>query len=264
MELFVFIYETDKEREKRLCDRLELLTAAADISRVKLYNCRSEKAAEFFSDEQWQSLQMAFISLDSPDGKNIGKTLYQKNPACRLTYYKEGCAQLEELLPSRPVRYWNCLDFRKLDIIFKKQLKEMEDDPFFFHYSDRLRSVSIPYQSVYYAYSRNRAVYLHTVQGEVGPLPRTLDYIQKLFKGEAFVRVHQSFLVRRRSVRMLDKGKKVIIMENGEEIPVSKSLYNKVVNLFDKNDSLEGQKCGIQDKTGEKMISCGQEVRGNE
>ena len=73
----------------------------------------------------------------------------------------------------------------------------------------------------------SRPVYLHTQTEDVGPLPKSLDEIQKKLPDYSFTRVHQSFLVNNRYVRRLNKSTKTLYLVNDIEIPVSRALYDR-------------------------------------
>ena len=123
--------------------------------------------------------------------------------------------------------------------VFHRQLESIKQDPYFFYYSDRMRSLAVSVDSVIYAYSLKRAVYLYTEAGEYGPLPRSLDEIQKRLPDHQFTRVHKSVLVNNSYVRSLDKGTKTLYLVNQIEIPVSRALYEQTRQIFGQNDSLD-------------------------
>lgn len=152
-----------------------------------------------------------------------------------MIYYKKGETNLVPFLPTRPVWYWNVNDSSALDRIFEMQMNAMKEDPYIFYYSDRLRSLAVSCASIFYAHSLKRAVYLHTVNGEEGPLPKSLDEIQRMLPEREFIRVHQSFLVRRDAVRKLDRESHILELKDGTEIPVSRALYENVTALFCQN-----------------------------
>ena len=98
-----------------------------------------------------------------------------------------------------------------LSEIFFEQLSALRGDPGFLYYSDRYRSLTVPYCGILCLYSQKRAIYIHTVQGEVGPIPKPLDSMAATLPQALFVRVHQSFLVNRGHLRTLNKSTRMTL-----------------------------------------------------
>lgn len=247
MDLCFFISDPDGYRRNRIEKEIEHLALLADIQKLEFLQCDKTETIEQLKEAHWRMLTIALISLDFDNAKEIGDCLYHNNPACRLIYYREGEANLQNLLPARPVWYWNCKEVESLKDIFHFQLEAIKKDPYYFYYSDRIRSLAVSLDTILYVYSLKRAVYLHTENGEYGPLPRSLDEIQKKLPDYGFTRVHQSFLVNNRYVRRLDKSTRTLYLVNEIEIPVSRALYEKAREIFGQNDGFNDQNDEIKD-----------------
>ncbi len=233
MDLCIFLAEDNPVRATQIKLALRCFASLSDVDRVDFYTCSQAAVPGKMTAAQLCEIHFALISLDFPSAKEVGLRLYQANPACRLIYYGDGSAELLPLLPSRPVWYWDCRDREALNAIWKTQLRAIQDDRNFFWYSDRLRSVAVPYVAVLCAYSLKRSVYLHTAARDLGPLPKALDWLQERFPTEEYIRVHQSFLVRRKSIRILDRGARTLTLEDGYVVPVSKANYESISALFE-------------------------------
>lgn len=255
----VFIADVDGLGSRKLENQIEDLAPKADIRKFSVFHCNKAEALNEIQEEHWLMMQMAFVSLDFPNAMTVGDTLYHKNPACRLIYYRNGNAYVNPLLPTRPVWYWDSSDSAALREIFEMQMKAMKKDPYFFYYSDRMRSMAVPYESILYVYSLKRAVYLHTQNGDIGPLPKNLDEIQKKLPKERFTRVHQSFLVKNESVRSLNKTQKLLTLSDGSEVPVSRALYDQARAIFCQNVHLDDQNDEIADKSSDDVLPLRQE-----
>lgn len=237
MDLCVLIADSDGVRGHKIEKEIRHLALVANIQKMGFFNCNKINALEELQKKQWQMLNMAFVSLNFEDAKDIGDKVYQNNPSCRLIYYSEDEALSKHLLPTRPVWYWDCRDWGALNDIFSMQMELMKMDPYFFYYSDRMRSLAVPVDSILYAYSLKRAVYLHTETEELGPIPRRLDEVQEMLPKHCFTRVHQSFIVNNNCVRSLDKSTKSLCFINNEEVPVSRAFYERARAIFCQNDS---------------------------
>lgn len=239
--LYAFMADLNEQRTEFIKTRLKKLAAQADIWELRVHICNQAGVESTVESSLWRGFQLALIAMDHPNAFSIGVMLYRQNPSCRLIYYHEGATNLCPWLPTRPVWYWDCADFSGLDAVIRMQLKSMRRDPGFFTYEDRLRGFSVPYSYISCFISQNRAVYIHTCGEDMGPLRRSLDHIEKLVPKELFIRVHQSFLVSRTSIRRLDRGKRELVLTDGFCVPVSKALFEQTASLFGKNDRLADQ-----------------------
>lgn len=235
---YAFIADINTHRTEFIKTRLKKLAVQNDMWELRVHICSQAGAENNIESNLWRGFQLALIAMDYPNAFNVGEMLYRQNPACRLIYYREGMANLRSWLPTRPVWYWDCANFSELDATISMQLKSMRQDPGFFTYQDRLRGFSIPYSYIACFLSQNRAVYIHTCGNDLGPLRRSLDQIEELVPRELFVRVHQSFLVSRDSIRELERGKREIVLTDGFCVPVSRALFEQTAALFGKNDKL--------------------------
>ena len=241
MDLCVFVAHPDGYQRNKIEKEIERYSLLADIKKLSFLHCEKTKALEHLKEKHWKMIRLAFVSLDYSDALHIGEMIYRRNPSCRLVYFGKEDSQIRNLLPSRPVWYWNGIDEKELQEVFQKQLESMKNDPYYFWYSDRMRSMSVPVEQILYAYSLKRAVYLHTQTEEVGPLPKSLDEIQENLPDYHFTRVHQSFLVNNQYVRGLNKSTKTLYLANDIEIPVSRALYEQARTIFCQNNSFNNQ-----------------------
>ena len=241
MVLCVFVADSDANIRNRIEKEIERYSLIEDIKKLSFLHCEKTKAMQHLTEKHWSMIRLAFVSLEFEDALYIGEMIYQKNPSCRLVYFGKEESKIRDVLPSRPVCYWDGLDIEELHKVFQKQLESMKNDPYYFWYSDRMRSMAVPVNQILYAYSLKRAVYLHTQSEDLGPLPKSLDEIQKKLPEHRFTRVHQSFLVNNTCVRGLNKSTRMLYLVNDIEIPVSRALYEQARTIFCQNDSFNNQ-----------------------
>lgn len=170
--------------------------------------------------------QIALISLDSAEGEACGRIIYENNPECRIMYYRSEPCTLVPLLSSRPISFFL---WPKGEAVFLKRFEEMCQEFIYakiFHYETRSREYLIPKSKILYLQSDLRYVNIHVLQGEN---PRILSKLAEMepLMGESFIRVHKSYLVNAKHVLYLDKKNHLVLMCNGEQIPVSDAQYEK-------------------------------------
>lgn len=111
--------------------------------------------------------------------------------------------QIDEGLP----KIWN-------DII--KELLNRQDA--YFSYEFERKVYRLPIRDILYFESNLRRIVVHTKASENAVLYGKLDDLS--VKYSSFIRVHKSYLINRRYIRMISAG--TVVLSNGEVLPVSR------------------------------------------
>ena len=111
--------------------------------------------------------------------------------------------QIDEGLP----KIWN-------DII--KELLDRQDA--YFSYEFERKVYRLPIRDILYFESNLRRIVVHTKASENAVLYGKLDDLS--VKYSSFIRVHKSYLINRRYIRMISAG--TVVLSNGEVLPVSR------------------------------------------
>ncbi|MCH5338536.1 MAG: response regulator transcription factor, partial [Acetatifactor sp.] len=111
--------------------------------------------------------------------------------------------QIDEGLP----KIWN-------DII--KELLDRQDA--YFSYEFERKVYRLPIRDILYFESNLRRIVVHTKASENATLYGKLDDLS--VKYSSFIRVHKSYLINRRYIRMISAG--TVVLSNGEVLPVSR------------------------------------------
>lgn len=111
--------------------------------------------------------------------------------------------QIDEGLP----KTWN-------DII--KELLDRQDA--YFSYEFERKTYRLPIRDILYFESNLRRIVVHTKASENATLYGKLDDLS--VKYSSFIRVHKSYLINRRYIRMISAG--TVVLSNGEVLPVSR------------------------------------------
>ena len=111
--------------------------------------------------------------------------------------------QIDEGLP----KIWN-------DIT--KELLDRQDAYFTFEFERR--TYRFPIRDILYFESNLRRIVVHTKASENAALYGKLDDLS--VKYSSFIRVHKSYLINRRYIRMISAG--TVVLSNGEVLPVSR------------------------------------------
>ena len=85
----------------------------------------------------------------------------------------------------------------------------------------------LPKRNILYFQSDLRYVDICTIQGDNLRILAKLSEIE-LLVGSVFVRIHKSYLVNLKHVLWIDKKKHLVLLTNGEQLPVSDAQYEQV------------------------------------
>lgn len=58
-----------------------------------------------------------------------------------------------------------------------------------------------------------------------------LAKVEQMLPDKLFVRVHQSYLVNKATILLIDKGKKAVRLSSGEDIFISKAHYKETLEI---------------------------------
>lgn len=185
-----------------------------------------------------QELQIVLISLDLPEGRCIGKSVYRENPNCLICYYKSEKCDLEPVLGSRPIAFYLWEDKNdQFEVKLNDLIEEMMSGGRVFVYETRKTKHVIPIQNIAYFQSNLKYVEVHGNEKDECSLYAKLTDIEKLLEeqgvAESFLRIHKSYIVNVSQIVFVDKTSHMVELLNGDVLPISNVHYSKVVkNAF--------------------------------
>lgn len=158
-----------------------------------------------------------------------GRWLLEQNPDCLLVYYGMGQTDWKLLLTARPIAYQDQPSsveaWRRLLSGLCGKLAQGRC----FSWGGKSKRLLIPCRTISYIQSERGAISVCACTGTVYRLPGKLDEAEKLLPPGEFLRVHKSALVNLRYIRLLDRCKRCVILEDGTEIYISKTHYRETV-----------------------------------
>lgn len=235
--LCVLVYETSEDIKKTLRDLLIAYSIEQDIEVVIqwLKPPIREAAVRKASAEA----QLAFVNTDDPNtAVLIGEQVYQCVPDCALIYYGSKLPEtacevktfLEKLFPARPVRFLDSPN----RLMFHQALHELADSAFRsnrFCWENKGMRYRIPYESISYFRSDRNYVHIQLANGTHYSFIGKLTNVEQRLPKNRFVRIHQSYLVNSTKIDVIDKGRKTVLLNSGEEIYISKAHYKEALGV---------------------------------
>ena len=233
--LCLVIYETSETEKKSLHDSLAAYSIAENVELIIKWLKPSAKEKEIVS--ACTEAQIAFVNaFDIQKAEQIGSLLYQTSPACALTYYGYSVPQdvrglityFSKLFPARPILYLDSpreQDFyRALRTLCNRGACQKR-----FAWETKGVKYRVPYDSILYFRSERNYVYMRLKNGAEYSFLGKLTNIEQQLPPNIFVRVHQSYLIKRSEILLIDKQKKAVQLSNGEEIFISKAHYKETL-----------------------------------
>lgn len=219
------VVESNPERKNRIRDWIVQYTVRRNCELEILWIVDENPASKI--GKYASKMQIALINLDAEVGENCGKVLYEKNPDCRILYYRSEPCSLEPLLASRPISFFLLPQgkdtfLEKFDSVYKEVVFALTT----FRYETKSRMYLLSKKNILYFQSDLRYVDIHMVHGENPRILAKLNEVEQL-AGDVFVRIHKSYLVNSRYVLWMDKKSHLVQLSNGEQLPVSDAQYER-------------------------------------
>ena len=235
--LCLVIYETSASGKKVLHDSLAAFSIAENMELVIKWLKPSAKEGEIIS--ACTEAQLAFVNAaDIQKAEQIGNLLYQTNPTCALTYHgdcvpqdiQELISYFSKLFPARPILYLDSPrgnDFyQALCTLCNRGACQKR-----FVWETKGVKYRVSYDSIlYFRSDRNYVIMRLKNENEYSFLGKLANVEQQL-PADLFVRVHQSYLINKTEILLIDKQKKTVRLSNGEDVYISKAHYKETLEI---------------------------------
>ncbi len=235
--LCLVIYETSDAGKKALHDSLAAYSIAENVELIIKWLKPSAKEEEIIS--ACTEAQIAFVNaFDIQKAEQIGSLLYQANPTCALTYYGDCVPQdvrglityFSRLFPARPILYLDSP--RERD--FYQALRTLSNGRACqkrFGWETKGMKYRIPYDSILYFRSERNYVIMRLKNGDEYSFLGKLANVEQQLPADLFVRVHQSYLISKAEILLIDKQKKTVRLSSGEDVYISKAHYKETLEI---------------------------------
>jgi DNA-binding LytR/AlgR family response regulator len=167
-----------------------------------------------------------YLRKESMKGK-----LNAENEFCGICFYKKLLNQTGSVFEDRPVAYIKLSEFDtylySIISLIERNIKRYNN---VLQLNTKLGCYAISKKDILYCHSDLKYVVVYTATRKVYKKVMKLSELEEQLDSEAFLRVHQSFLVNRNYIEELDKSRGILLLRGGIEIPVSKSYAKDTAN----------------------------------
>lgn len=175
-------------------------------------------------------IHIALVSVCSNGCREFCLKLHNENPDCRICYYT--ASEKNSIDISNPMWFTD----KEISLSSDTQkTAEMIDRLFnVFKYFGNLLIFDtrqllyiIPIEEVVYFQSDLKYVNIICRNGENICIYKKLDVVEKALS-TVFLRIHKSYIVNKTYIDRIDKTNRIVLLKNGDKLPISNSQYAKV------------------------------------
>ena len=235
--LCVVIDENSKEGREILHDGLAAYSITQNVEVILKWLKPAAREDEIRS--ACTEAQIAFVNAsDAERATLVGKIFYQANPSSALVYYAFSIPQGKmalvdyflRLFPARPVLYLDQPSSREcFQAVCQLHIGEITQRRFV--WETKGMQFRIPYDNILYFRSDRNSVFIRLRNEEEYSFLGKLSSVENMLPPQLFLRAHQSYLVNRAAILMVDKQKKALRLTSGEEICFSKAHYSDALKI---------------------------------
>lgn len=221
--------------DRRLIHDAAAAVSVADSVEITVGWLAPGVSASVFLEATGAAHAALFSTGDRAAAARYGQALARVNPGCALAFYGAPAAPPETeafftgLFPARPCAFLRSPALGDLVLFLRGVLHALEERELFRWETKALR-LQLPYEQILYFQSDRNVVRVHLAGGGEHQLTGKLDTVEAAVPSGLFLRVHQSFLVNRAAIRLVDKSRKMVTLSDGEEIAVSKARYKETLS----------------------------------
>lgn len=190
------------------------------------------KAEEFFDavhDEGMFDIIFLDIELEGETGIEVGQRIRKniKNETVQIIYVSSKSDYALQLFDIRPMNFLvKPVSYERVTYVLDEYERLFGFSLRFFTYKKGRREYKVNEDCIVYFQSTGKKIEMVMTDGRDEFYGKISDVVSRL-NGRTFCEVHKSFVINRRYVERYIKGN--IIMTNGVDIPVSRSMQQKVL-----------------------------------
>lgn len=189
---------------------------------------KSQDLLQYLKNEDDIDLLFLDIQLDQLTGIDIGKKLRSQlhNDFIQIVFVSLNENYAIQLFDVRPLNFLvKPLDYNKVEFIMDEYNRLFKFQRNYFEYHVGKQVHNTDEQSILYFQSIGKKINMVTYTGKKEFYGKLSDVNERL-KAHSFCEVHKSYIINMRYVLEYDKEK--VIMTNGDIIPVSRSMRDKL------------------------------------
>lgn len=222
--------------EKTICDYLykrctNFLAAADREAEVSVFYDGSDLVKKCAGNKDMFDIIFLDIKMKNSNGVDSAKELREAGVESLIVFVTSSAEYVFSGYEVKAFRYILKTELvNAFDRIFGECVKELtkdSDNMFAVKTAAAVKNVNLA--DVFYFESDKRKLIIHTKNEDIEYYAK-LDEVEEELAKKDFIRTHQSFLINARKISEVNKN--TVKLQNGEELPVSKSKSAKVKEAY--------------------------------
>lgn len=225
------IYDNDVNR----ISRLEYIIKSVALNKnwkefaiMKISELCDEKTLPVFALES----HLILISFTMPNAIAFAETIRKKNMFSKIIFYDyDTKTDINSVLKCAP---YACLasnqNIDSIQNIIKNVLEMSAKESNMLFFESRRTMLFLPFDKIVYFCSEQHYInVIYNSASETDRFKDKLDNIESKINNQLFVRIHKSYFISLLHISKIDKIAHIIVMDNGDELPISDSYYKNVL-----------------------------------
>lgn len=189
---------------------------------------KSQELIKYIQNEENLDLLFLDIELDGMTGIDIGKSLRSEfyNDSVQIVFISSKADYAIQLFDIRPLNFLvKPIEYSKVEYIMEEYNRLFKFQHNYFDYRIGKQTYQIDTQSILYFQSIGKKINMVTLMGKKEFYGKLSDVCTRI-NANSFCEVHKSYIINMRYV--LEYCKDQVVMTNGDVIPVSRSMRDKL------------------------------------
>lgn len=226
----IALFDTDPAEQYQLDDMLSAVMFSRDDFQITFYTSYTLFACDMA--QKRKCFDLLFVNVTTPDNAGLMAAEYARRLSDTIEIVLTGMDYSGLKLGYR-VKALNYIvkpyDKAQITETIDRFYEFFEKDDCF-SFKNGFTTEKIKVSHILYFYSCGRKVQISVIGSDDVEFYGKLDEVEDLMVSKGFVRTHQSYLVNIKSVRGIMKDR--MLMENGDEIPVSRNRFDEIKDIF--------------------------------
>jgi len=201
---------------------------------ASIHTFESAEALLRLLDQKSPDLLFLDLVLKKEDGYELAEELRRRRLECEIIFVTNYPERMPEAFSYRPIGFISKpASEEKIDQIINRFLLFYWDAQAYYAVHSRDQHINIPIKDILYFESTGHKINIHRRnKPDIVSQIRKLDEVAQELKERSFVRCHKSFLVRLDAISSVDRSSMTVHLNNGDHLPVSRRLYDEVMELY--------------------------------
>ncbi len=236
----IAIYDNNSANIDSITETIKITLIEHCVKKISIIHI-SDYGHLYLSPYKVSDCHLFLVSLDMPNSLDFACEVSKKSPFCKIVFYGKIKAEMNDLFSCRPSALLKAPDISEsLKDWLEDEFKESPQTLNIICIETKKAQILMSVKEIIYFLSEGHYINAINVKSELNEhFKCKLDRIQSMVSDCVFVRIHKSYLASLLHIARLDKKKHMLVMDNGDMLPISDYYYKDVTAKIRKFCPLE-------------------------